>query len=59
MEYPSFAKQANTDTGAFTLTQFSAQANEQRFNIAPLDTAAGWSGKYLFQRLLLLTLHFW
>jgi hypothetical protein len=45
MEHSSFAKQANTNTGTFTLTQFSAQANEQCFNVAPLYTAAGWSSK--------------
>lgn len=57
VEYPSLAKQANTDTRAFAFTQLSAKLDEQRFDVGPVDVAAGWSGKYQFQRLLVSTFH--
>ena len=57
MKNPSFAKQTNTNTGTFSLTQLRAKFDKQRFDVSPINIAAGWSGKYQFQCFLMFAFH--
>ena len=54
---PSLSKQTNTNTGTFSLAQFCSEFDKQRFDVGPVDIAAGWSGKYQFQCFLMLAFH--
>ena len=57
MKNPSFSKQTNTNAGTLSLAQFRSEFDKQRFDVGPVDTAAGWSGKDLLQCFLMFPLH--
>lgn len=57
MKNPSFSKQTNTNAGTFSLAQFRSEFDKQRFDVGPVDIAAGWPGKNQFQCFLVLAFH--
>jgi hypothetical protein len=52
-----FSKQTHPNAGTFALAQFCPKAHQQRFDVAPFDTATAGFGKYLLKRLVVFALH--
>ena len=57
MKDTHFAKQHNSHTAAFSLTDLCTQLFKQTFNVAPLDVGTGGSGKNELKRALVFSLH--
>ena len=57
MKHSHFLEQDYSDTTSFSLADFSAQCNEQRFDIAPLNVPTCWSSEDQFESALVLPPH--
>lgn len=57
MEHPDFAEQDYGDSTSLALTDFRAEIDEKRLNVAPRNVAARGMREHQLQRSLALSLH--